>query len=259
MPSTEEFQKFLDTHQYTTKGIKVYELIFGRTYVSTGGKDTTEKYTKGISLKIARKVPVCRFCQELPLKENCKVLDVGCGIGGSAFYMAETYGALVTGVDLSTNMVSIADGYRAQSAAGVKFRVQFHVEDATTMEYPRDFFDVIYSRDTILHIADKEALFRKFFSALKPGGVLLITDYCRGEGEGSQAFKEYVKQRGYNLLTVPEYGATLQRAGFSDVEAVDNTKYFIQILKDEMERFQPMREKVAKEYSAADFQYIVDG
>ena len=44
----------------------------------------------------------------LDLKPGQKVLDVGCGIGGSAFYMAENFGAEVIGIDLSTNMVNIA-------------------------------------------------------------------------------------------------------------------------------------------------------
>ena len=37
------------------------------------------------------------------------------------------------------------------------------------------------SRDTILHIADKEDLFRKFLYTLKPGGKLMISDYCHGD------------------------------------------------------------------------------
>ena len=56
--------------------------------------------------------------------------------------------------------------------------VEFIVEDATTAEYKEAEFDVIYSRDTILHIADKEALFANFYKWLKPGGVLMISDYC---------------------------------------------------------------------------------
>jgi hypothetical protein len=41
---------------------------------------------------------------------------------------------------------------------------------------------------------------------LKPGGQLLISDYCCGEGDHSDRFKAYVKQRNYHLLTVPSYG-----------------------------------------------------
>lgn len=55
---------FLDGQQYTLEGIRRYELIFGKTYVSTGGQDTTEE-----------------FVNHLKLKLGDKVLDVGCGIG----------------------------------------------------------------------------------------------------------------------------------------------------------------------------------
>jgi hypothetical protein len=48
---------------------------------------------------------------------------------------------------------------------------------------------------------DKEALFRQFFSTLKPGGLVFITDYCKGDQKHSKAFTDYVSQRGYHLLT----------------------------------------------------------
>ena len=71
--NTAEFQKFLDSNQYSKNGILRYEQIFGIDYVSVGGQTTTAK-----------------FCAEqLDLEEKQKVLDIGCGIGGSAFYMAK--------------------------------------------------------------------------------------------------------------------------------------------------------------------------
>ena len=42
----------------------------------------------------------------------------------------------------------------------------------------------------------------------------MISDYCKGDQKNSPAFQEYVKQRGYNLLTVKDYGATIEKAGF---------------------------------------------
>ena len=97
------------------------------------------------------------------------------------------------------------------------FRVQFYVEDAMTMEYPDNFYDVVYSRDTILHIKEKDELFAKFLRTLKPGGRLLISDYCHGDQPHSNNFKEYVKGRDYDLHTVKEYGQILEQAGFKDV------------------------------------------
>lgn len=49
-------------------------------------------------------------------------------------------------------------------------------------------------------------LFRCFFKWLKPGGKILITDYCKSSGTPSEAFAEYIKQRGYDLHDVEAYG-----------------------------------------------------
>merc|ERR1711993_121213 len=64
-------QDFLNAGQYARNGILRYERVFGRTFVSTGGLTTTKDIVDPIGLK-----------------PGMKVLDIGCGTGGSAFYMA---------------------------------------------------------------------------------------------------------------------------------------------------------------------------
>ena len=86
--------------------------------------------------------------QKLELKPGQKVLDVGCGIGGGDFYMAENFDVEVIGIDLSINMISFA----LERAIGLNCSVEFEVADCTKKTYPENTFDVIYSRDTILHI-----------------------------------------------------------------------------------------------------------
>jgi len=241
-----KFQTFLDTHQYARKGILLYERIFGTTYVSTGGESTTAK-----------------FCSELSahsLKPNDKILDVGCGIGGSAFYMAKNFGVQVYGYDLSVNMINIANDLRHCEPANVKHAVQFYVEDATLMDYPDQFYDMVYSRDTILHIKDKKALFEMFYRTLKPGGKLVITDYCHGDKpKHSQHFVDYVASRGYHLHTVQEYGKIIESAGFVDVKATNMTPGFIDILKGEVTEFSKKKQAIIEEFSQKDFDYIVTG
>ncbi|GJN17995.1 hypothetical protein PR202_gb05106 [Eleusine coracana subsp. coracana] len=131
------------------------------------------------------------FVDKLDLKPGQKVLDVGCGIG--------------------------------ERAVGHKCSVEFEVTDCTMKTYPDNTFDVIYSRDTILHIQDKSSLFKSFFKWLKPGGKVLISDYCRSPGEPSEEFAAYIKQRGYDLHDVEAYGQMLKNAGFHDVVAEDRS------------------------------------
>ncbi|XP_073676428.1 phosphoethanolamine methyltransferase isoform X3 [Garra rufa] len=233
------FQEFLDNQQYTRTGILRYEKMFGSGYVSTGGISTTKE-----------------FVDMLNLTAGQKVLDVGCGIGGGDFYMAKTFGVDVLGMDLSSNMVEIAMERAVMEKVPL---VQFEVSDATKRRFPDATFDVVYSRDTILHIRDKVDLFRKFYSWLKPGGKLLISDYCCGEKPWTPVFQDYVNQRGYILYTPQRYGQFLSEVGFSNVRAEDRTEQFIQVIKAELQRAGEMKQEFIQEFSQEDYDAIVNG
>lgn len=232
------FQQFLDNVQYKCDGILRYERVFGKGFVSTGGIETTEE-----------------FVAKLDLKPGQKVLDVGCGIGGGDFYMAENFDVEVVGIDLSINMISLA----LECAIGLKCNVEFEVADCTKKTYPENTFDVIYSRDTILHIQDKPALFRSFFKWLKPGGKVLISDYCKSAGTPSPEFSEYIKQRGYDLHDVKTYGQMLKDAGFAEVIAEDRTDQFIQVLQRELNAIEKEKDEFVEDFSEEDYNDIVGG
>ncbi|CAI9773704.1 unnamed protein product [Fraxinus pennsylvanica] len=232
------FQRFLDTVQYKCNGILRYERVFGRGFVSTGGIDTTRE-----------------FVTKLDLKPGQKVLDVGCGIGGGDFYMAEEYGVHVIGIDLSINMISFA----LERAIGLKCAVEFEVADCTKKTYPDATFDVIYSRDTILHIQDKPALFKSFYKWLKPGGRVLISDYCKSSGSPSVDFALYIKQRGYDLHDIETYGQMLRDAGFDEALAEDRTDQFIKVLEKELDTLEKDKASFIQDFSEEDYNEIVGG
>ncbi|PAA71323.1 hypothetical protein BOX15_Mlig015119g9 [Macrostomum lignano] len=239
------FQEFLDNVQYSRIGILSYEKIFGHTYVSTGGEDTTND-----------------LCSALSLRPDSSVLDIGCGIGGSAFYLARKYGCRVEAIDLSKNMLDIGMERLKEQVEKEGLRedqVRLVLADCTTVDYPEASFDLVYSRDTILHIADKATLYQRCLRWLKPGGQLLVTDYCCGEKPWPDDYAAYVKQRGYHLLTVPEYGAVLSSVGFTDVEAIDFTDRFRRALVDEQSRVVGLREQFLKDVGEQMYQYILDG
>jgi len=242
--NSKNHQNFLDGNQYSRNGITRYEEIFGKTWVSVGGETTTKE-----------------FLDLVDLRPGMKVLDIGSGAGGSAFYMARNFGVDVTGLDLSTNMNGISLEYRNQMEPEVKFRTNFYIEDANKVELPENFYDVVYSRDTIMHFKDKERenLYKKLLKTLKPGGKLLVSDYCRGEKTSPQVFLDYEKQRGYNLWTVKRYGKMLETTGFSKVAALDKTNLMISIMKMELKKFYAIKDSFIKKFSQKDFDDLDEG
>ena len=84
-------QAFLDGQQYTRQSITLYESIYGVDFVSPGGA------------LVARDL-----IERMDLPNGARVLDAGCGLGGSSFMMAREFGLQVTGMDLSVNMLDIA-------------------------------------------------------------------------------------------------------------------------------------------------------
>jgi phosphoethanolamine N-methyltransferase len=208
-------QDFLDSGQYTRESILKYELVYGANFVSPGGKQCAD-----------------RLIRKLDLKPGRSVLDVGCGLGGSAFLMKQKFGLNVDAIDLSDNMLELAR--LRLTKAGLDSQVSLYNQNCLDIEV-KNAYDGIYSRDVFLHIKEKEKLFAIFFAALKPFGKLLFTDYCGSEGPGSETFTRYVRQRGYHLCSVPEYRNLIKEAGFEVVEALDVTNQFITFSEAELE------------------------
>jgi len=214
MPSPEVTQVVLDSTQYTNDAIRLYEAVYGEDFVSPGGR--------AMALELIAL---------LGLTAGKRVLDVGSGLGGSAFVMAREFGLQVDGIDLSTNMLSMAREKLKKYA--LSDSVSFSQGDCLQLD-SIEYYDAIYSRDVFLHIHDKPRLFSVLYAALKPGGQLLFTDYCCGEKPWADAFVEYVQDRAYCLHSLPEYAGLIESAGFIEVKQTDMTSRFIEILRNDM-------------------------
>ena len=214
--SNQVTQEFLDSAQYATESILQYEKIYGEDFVSPGGHQITFE-----------------LVGQMKLSPGSRVLDAGCGLGGSAFVMARDFNLIVDGIDLSKNMLAIANEKLA--AHGLSERVSFKWGDCLELDRP-EYYDAIYSRDVFLHIEDKSRLFTVLNAALRPGGRLLFTDYCCGEKPWSDAFSDYVDDRGYILHTLPDYAGLISKAGFEQVEYQDITDRFISILQSDLNK-----------------------
>lgn len=208
--------EFLDTQQYTEASINDYASVWGEGFVSPGGADKARQLTSA-----------------LELKPGDRVLDVCCGLGGSAFLMAKEFGLRVDGIDLSANMVKQAQALC--KAKSLENEVHIWLGDCLEIQ-ATGAYDAIYSRDAFLHVADKTRLFAVLLRALQPGGRLLLTDYACGPRPWSDAFTRYVADRGYTLHTVDEYVDLALAAGFTAVKGEDLTEEFISTLRSDLAR-----------------------
>lgn len=237
-----DYQQFLDQVQYTEQGLKRYEWIFGEDYLSTGGLETTKE-----------------IIPKLGLQRGQRVLDVGSGLGGHDFYMAQKYGVYIDAVDLSQNMMNMAVAKLANKK-DIQDQINFRLADVTTTEFPANYYDAIYSRDALLHIKDKAKLFANFAKWLKPGGRVVFSDYIRGGRQpSSDEFKEYVKQRDYTLFTRDEYEKTIKEAGFVNVEVVDNGHKFVESLQRELAKLRDGRDEFLSRFGQADYDALERG
>lgn len=230
----------IDKHrpQYSTSSIDRYEKIFGRDFVSTGGAATTQTILEGLGLE-----------------PGMHVLDVGCGLGGSAFLMARAYGVRVTGIDLLPQMINLA---KDRGAGYGLDGVVFSEGDVLEMELSAGAFDLVYSRDAFLHIADKAALFKKLLHAVRPGGKLYLTDYGCGPKPWSVIFAEYQARNGYDLHEPEAYAAVVRDAGFVDVAARDETDTFVATLRRECDAAANAPDTGPDALSPEDRDYLVD-
>ncbi|MFT7675042.1 MAG: phosphoethanolamine N-methyltransferase [Gammaproteobacteria bacterium] len=209
-------QGFLDSSQYQVDTILEYEKIYGEDFVSPGGHNLAVE-----------------LISRLDLNSGVRVLDVGCGLGGSAFVMAREFNLQVDGIDLSKNMLSIANHKLAVN--GLSNKVNFFWGDCLELSGDTPY-DVIYSRDVFLHIHDKKRLFTVLYNLLPSGGQLLFTDYCAAAKPWSDEFKDYVETRGYDLHTIDDYAELISAAGFEQVVCENATSRFAEILKTEKQR-----------------------
>lgn len=191
--------------QYPKAFTDALQFVWGEGFLSPGGPEEVAEMLEGINLSGKR------------------VLDIGAGIGGVDVLLADTHGAAeVVGVDVEAPLIEEA---RARVAAlGLSDRVRFDLVAPGPLPYPDASFDVVFSKDALVHIPDKAALFADAFRMLRPGGVLAVSDWLWAKGAGESAVvQDWVSRLGlvFTYTTPDEARAALAGAGFADLRLQD--------------------------------------
>jgi len=114
------------------------------------------------------------LAESIGLRPDHSVLDVGCGIGGPARYLAATLGCKVTGVDLSQSFVDAAEYLTLR--CGLSDRVIFQQGDALDLPFNDGSFDRVLLQHVAMNVSDRDGLYREVARVLKPGGGFATYD-----------------------------------------------------------------------------------
>ncbi len=220
--------------EYDDDMVALLELVWGKGFMSPGGPDNVKEIVAGLDL--ADKL----------------VLDIGCGVGGPALVLAGELGARVIGFDLEAPLIARAKANARE--AGLAERIEFRRVDPGPLPLEDASVDAVFSCGCFIHIDDKPAMFREVYRVLRPGGHLACYDWMKGDEPYSADMRYWFKMEGltYAMETLEVYRRRFEEAGFTEVEAQDDSQAYRDLAHNEYEAMQgplkaPMIEVLGKE------------
>ncbi|MCP4462214.1 MAG: methyltransferase domain-containing protein [Planctomycetaceae bacterium] len=108
----------------------------------------------------------------------CRILDIGCGLGGSARFLAERFACQVTGLDLTHDYIAAAE--RLSQLTGLSERCSWRVGDATELPFDNACFDLVWTEHAQMNVSDKTTFYQEIARVLKPGGRFAFHDVFAG-------------------------------------------------------------------------------
>ena len=205
--------------EYDEKLQRLLQLIWGDGFLSPGGPEEIDCLLAGHDIR------------------GLAVLDIGAGLGAVDELLVRRHGAAsVIGIDIDPELLRQMD--RRIERARLSDRVHSVCVAPGPMPFTADSFDVVFSKDSMVQIPDKPAVFADIARVMRPGGRFIASDWLRGgSGPYSADMMEYFRLEGiaYNMASPAESAEALARAGFIDVTLRDRTDWYLALARRELD------------------------
>ena len=193
------------------------EWMWGEGFLSPGGADEVARIVAGAPIAGAR------------------VLDVGCGLGAIGLLLVERFGAAqVIGIDVEAPLVARAAA--RVSAAGMSDRISIRKVSPGPFPFEDGVFDVVFSKDSMIHIPDKPALYTEVHRVLAPGGWMVVGDWFGNGLDPTRAMREWLDAVGltFTLESIESTAKLVEACGFTDVDRVDRNAWYAEAMEEEI-------------------------
>jgi len=229
--------------EYDAGMLRLLQIIWGEGFLSPGGAEEIARLLEGSDIG------------------GCEVLDIGCGLGAIDELLVTQHRARsVVGIDIDPTLLS---GMQQRiERAGLARRIRGQKVDGGPLPFAPASFDVVFSKDSMVQIPEKPAIFAEVLRVLRPGGRFIASDWLRGgTGAYSPAMMEFFRLEGiaYNMATLEESAAVLQLAGFVDVEMRDRHDWYLALAQRELESMEgALKPLIVSHIGAERAQHFID-
>ncbi|MFZ1815882.1 MAG: methyltransferase domain-containing protein [Rhizobiaceae bacterium] len=219
-----------DEPEYDNKAIAFLEAVWGPGFLSPGGPEEVNRVIEGVNF------------------DGAHVLDIGCGSGGITCHLArEQPLAHITGFDVEQPVIDAAS--RMAEGEGFGERVSFVKGEPGPLPFGDASFDIVFSKDAMIHVSDKEALFGEVHRVLRPGGVFVASDWLIShDGEPSAQMKAYLAAEGlsFGMASPRRYRVAMEKAGFVEARTRSRNEWYKVRAREELDLMKgALREKIS--------------
>jgi sarcosine/dimethylglycine N-methyltransferase len=163
------------------------------------------------------------LAQRASLKPGLRVLDVGCGLGGSVRYLAAEHRCRVVGVDLTKEYVEVARALA--ELVGLQDSVEFRQASALGLPFDDGAFDVVWTEHVQANVADKPAFYAEIARVLAPRGRLVFHDVMQGGGGQAHFPVPWAEDGAISFLVSPDVvRQILEGLGFTVLDWQDRSR-----------------------------------